>query len=216
MEEKMDQPASLNSGRKIMHYLALGDSYTIGEGLPVNETYAAQLTQALKVKQISIEDPTIIARTGWTTTDLLHGIDKAKLKSQYDLVTLLIGVNNQYQNLPLADYSAEFRDLLSIAIRLAGNDSSHVIVLSIPDYSVTPFGRNMIDSDRIPAELDAYNRVSKKISSEFRVGYLDVTADSRKAGQDPLLLAQDGLHYSAKEYGIWASALLPMTIRMMQ
>ena len=192
-----------------LKYLALGDSYTIGEAVPTSDRYPVQLVQLLRSRGIMVEDSEIIATTGWTTDDLLSGMKNYPFHSPYDLVTLLIGVNNQYQGKHLTDYETGFRMLLKKGIELAGGDSSHVIVLSIPDYAYTPFA-NGSDTNSISAAIDDFNLTSKKITYEMQCSWLDVTLESRKVKEDGSLLASDGLHYSGREYAIWAKNLLPL------
>jgi lysophospholipase L1-like esterase len=187
-------------------WLALGDSYTIGESAPAADCYPAQTVKILKADKIDFKDPEIIATTGWTTTDLLSAIAARSLNANYDLVTLLIGVNNQYQRRSLSEYEEQFTDLLQKAIYFAAENPSHVIVLSIPDYSITPFAREY-DIDSIARQIDSFNLINKKIALASQVHYINVTDESRKAGNDLSLLANDGLHYSGKEYAIWAILL---------
>ena len=187
-------------------WLALGDSYTIGESVPAADCYPAQTVKILKADRIDFKDPEIIATTGWTTTDLLSAIAARSLNANYDLVTLLIGVNNQYQRRSLSEYEEQFTDLLQKAIYFAAENPSHVIVLSIPDYSITPFAREY-DIDSIARQIDSFNLINKKIALASQVHYINVTDESRKAGNDLSLLANDGLHYSGKEYAIWAILL---------
>ena len=187
-------------------WLALGDSYTIGESVPAADCYPAQTVKILKADKIDFKDPEIIATTGWTTTDLLSAIAARSLNANYDLVTLLIGVNNQYQRRSLSEYEEQFTDLLQKAIYFAAENPSHVIVLSIPDYSITPFAREY-DIDSIARQIDSFNLINKKIALASQVHYINVTDESRKAGNDLSLLANDGLHYSGKEYAIWAILL---------
>jgi len=186
-------------------WLALGDSYTIGESVPVADRYPAQTVKILKTKKLDFKDPEIIAATGWTTADLLSEMNKRSL-GIYDIVTLLIGVNNQYQEKSLFEYETEFTDLLKQSIQFASNHAGHVIVLSIPDYSVTPFARGH-NIDLISKEIDSFNLINRKIASANHVHYINVTEESRKAANDPSLVADDGLHYSGKEYAIWAEKL---------
>jgi lysophospholipase L1-like esterase len=187
-------------------YLALGDSYTIGQSVETGERYPVQLVRRLNEDGISYSGPEIIATSGWTTANLLDAIRDKKADTPYDLVTLLIGVNNQYQRKTQEQYREEFGILLHQAVTLAGDKPSHVIVLSIPDYSVTPFARFM-DKERIISQLDSFNRINKEISRNYRVRYIDITWESRKAAGDPSLIAEDGLHFSGKEYGIWAAMM---------
>ncbi|MBS1599233.1 MAG: SGNH/GDSL hydrolase family protein [Bacteroidetes bacterium] len=191
---------------KIKTYLALGDSYTIGESVPLADRYPIQTVKMLEAERIHFSEPKIIATTGWTTNDLLSAMNRTTFADQYDVVSLLIGVNNQYQGRSKSEYENEFATLLEKAIRLAGNRPDHVVVLSIPDYSVTPFARNS-DTALISSEIDAFNAINKKISDNHRVHYISVTEESRKALTNPSLIAEDGLHFSGKEYEIWAEKL---------
>jgi lysophospholipase L1-like esterase len=186
-------------------YLALGDSYTIAEGLSVTDGYPYQLIGILN-KKYTYDTPTIIARTGWRTDELLHAIDSANIPYKYDLVTLLIGVNNQYQKKELSIYEAEFAELLLRAIVLADGQKKHVIVLSIPDYGVTPYGAS--DAVMIYDEINKYNAVNRKVSLATGVHYVDITALSRSALLDDTLTAADGLHPTAAMYSLWAAEII--------
>jgi lysophospholipase L1-like esterase len=163
-------------------------------------------------------DPEIIAVTGWTTGNLLEALADAepgdtggRQGTTYDAVSLLIGVNNQYQGRSRAEYREQFALLLQKSIRLAGNRPSHVVVLSIPDYSVTPFARLQgRDTTLIAAQIDSFNRINYELARAYHVSYVDVTAESRKAAADPSLIAVDGLHFSGKEYGAWATLMEPV------
>ena len=158
----------------------------------------------MKSHGVRVAQPQYIARTGWTTTDLQDAINKTSLKSSYDLVSLLIGVNDQYQGLDTGGYRIRFTQLLQKAIQLAGNDKSRVFVLSIPDYSVTPFGGG---SGKIKNEIDMFNAINKHVTLAYKVSYTDITPISREAVNDPFLNANDGLHPSGKQYQNWASLL---------
>jgi len=190
-------------------YLALGDSYTIGEQVAENERFPVQTAQLLRQQGLRVEDPLIIATTGWTTSELDEGIKAVNITGTYDVVTLLIGVNNQYRGQSITEYAAEFTGLLKKAIAFAGNRPSHVVVLSIPDWGVTPFAadRNRV---QITTEIDAFNAVNKHIAGEMQVPYLDITPFTREAVNDPELVAADGLHPSGKDYSRWAHALAPL------
>lgn len=192
--------------KKMNTYLALGDSYTIGESVPASERYPVQTVKLLESEGIYFGEPEIIATTGWTTADLLSAVNKTKFAQDYDIVTLLIGVNNQYQGRSKNEYEREFSELLNKSIQLAGNRPGRVVVLSIPDYSITPFAHSS-DTVFIAAEIDSFNLINRKIASEHHVHYIDITIDSRKAASDPTLIANDGLHFSGKEYAVWAAKL---------
>lgn len=196
--------------RNKMRHLALGDSYTIGEGVSEEDRWPVQLARLLGGKGIAIE-PTIIARTGWTTAELQVGIDEARLRPAYDLVSLLIGVNNQYRGLSQEEYQREFVSLLELSIRLAGNAPGRVLVLSIPDWSVTPFADGQ-DRRQIAGEIASFNLINRYESERLGTHYLDVTPISREASDDPALIAEDGLHPSGKMYARWAEQVLPLAL----
>ncbi len=189
-------------------YLALGDSYTIGEALLMKDSYPAQTVQLLNTESFSFSDPVILAKTGWTTADLLSALSQSAIRSaKYDVVSLLIGVNNQYQGLGLGQYTQEFSALLDQAIGLAANRASRVFVLSIPDYSKTPFGQATGKTAWIEKQIAAFNQINRTFSTQYRVNYVDVTTQTRLHGVDPSWLAPDGLHYSAVAYRSWAQSL---------
>lgn len=197
-------------------YLALGDSYTIGESVGPGERYPVQVRRLLMENDhLDCSEPEIIAVTGWTTGNLLEALSAARPETGYDAVSLLIGVNNQFQGRNQAEYREQFEVLLQKSIRLAGNRPGHVVVLSIPDYSVTPFGRTG-DTVLIAAQIDSLNRINAGLARKYAVNYIDVTAESRKGAADPSLIAGDGLHFSGKEYGIWAGLMEPVLKRILK
>ena len=191
-------------------YLALGDSYTIGESLQPQDNFPNQVYAMMKNDSVDFQQPRIIAKTGWTTGELEAGIVAANntdpLRSTYDLVSLLIGVNNQYRGRSVEDYKPEFEKLLKKAIAYAGNKAEMVVVLSIPDWGVTPFATGR-DRGEIAKEIDAYNAANKQIAEQYHVHYIDITPWTREATADNSLLAADGLHPSAKEYKRWAEKI---------
>lgn len=195
------------------NYLALGDSYTIGESVSEAERFPNQTVQLLRAQNIKINDPKIIATTGWTTKNLIDAINAASLQNNYDVVSLLIGVNNQYQGRSLDEYKSEFTILLNKSIQFAGNKPTHVFVLSIPDYSVTPFASGS-DRAKIAAEIDQFNAANKTISLQLGVNYIDITAISREL--DPALIASDGLHPSGKQYKRWADLQAPLMLQVLK
>jgi lysophospholipase L1-like esterase len=197
---------SLMAQPQKLTYLALGDSYTIGESVAEHERWPMQLIAQLKAKGKAYETPKIIATTGWRTDDLSNAIWKEELKPGYDLVSLLIGVNNQYQGKPVEAYKPEFEELLKTAIRLAGGDKSKVFVVSIPDYGYTPFGKPK--QPAITEALDKFNQANKEITEKMGVRYVNITDISRKGLEDPQLVAGDGLHPSGKQYGLWVERIL--------
>jgi len=185
--------------------LCLGDSYTIGESVPSSENFPTQVVQFLKKSNYQFDDPEIIAETGWTTDELQEAINKHHFRNSYDFVTLLIGVNNQYRGSAIEEYKTGFESLLKQAIQFANGKAGHVIVLSIPDWGVTPFSKNAgRDQIRIAKEIDAFNEANKKITETYKANYIDITPGTRAASNDLNLIALDGLHPSGKEYKIWA------------
>lgn len=196
-------------------YLALGDSYTIGESVEPAGRWPMRLAEALRAEGISIEDPRIIATTGWTTDELSAAIDAAAPRDDHGLVSLLIGVNNQYRGRDVDDYAREFAVLLERAIGFAGRRADRVFVLAIPDWGVTPFAaRSGRDTAAIARELDAYNAMAAKICAERGVAFVDIAPVSRARGAEPAMLAEDGLHPSAAMYAEWARLALPAVRRM--
>ncbi len=190
--------------------LALGDSYTIGEGVAPDERWPNQLAALLRRNHIALDQPEFVARTGWTTDELSAAMDARTFHPPYALVTLLIGVNNQYRGRDLDNYRVEFTALLERAITLAGGDAKHVIVVSIPDWGVTRFGKSSgRDGSEIARQLDAYNAANAQIATMLHCGYVDVAAISRRGGDSAEALVGDGLHPSAAMYGRWAEAILP-------
>ena len=189
--------------QKKLNYLALGDSYTIGEGVIFENSFPVQLVNNLKLDGINIDSVIIIAKTGWTTSRLIDSLSFFNSK-KYDLVTLLIGVNNQYRNLNLSDYIIDFENLLLRSISYSKN--SNVFVLSIPDYGVTPFANGM-DREKISKEIDEYNRINNDISKKYNIEYFNITDISRLAEFDSTLLTNDKLHPSKKMYKMWVNKL---------
>ena len=198
-----------------MKFLALGDSYTIGEGVPPDLRWPVQLAALLAAQGIQVQPPTIIAKTGWTTRELAAGIERANRERPYDLVSLLIGVNNQYRGLSAEQYRDEFRDLLREAITLAGGAPGRVLVLSIPDWGVTAFAEGR-DRAKIGREIDAFNAVNREETDAAGARYVDISAASREAGSDPSLTAGDGLHPSTELYRRWADLALPEARAVLQ
>lgn len=190
----------------IKTYLALGDSYTIGEQVPLHESFPYQTLQLLRNTGHLYYAPEIIAKTGWTTDELNEQINKTNLLPQYDMVSLLIGVNNQYRGRNWYEYKIEFMHLLQRAINFAGGNNENVYVLSIPDWGVTPFAKEK-DCDRIALEIDKYNEQCKLVTEEFNCNYIDITAYQRIDGANAEFLAIDGLHPNGREYAKWAEKL---------
>lgn len=188
-------------------FLALGDSYTIGQSVSSVDRFPSQTELILRGQGITIKDPQIIATTGWTTKNLIDALNTSDLPTNFEVVTLLIGVNNQYQGRSINEYKTEFAWLVNRAIQYGNNLPTHVFVLSIPDYSLTPFAQGS-DTAKIAREIGQFNTENKKISLQLGVNYLDITPISRE--YDPELLAGDGLHPSGKQYKRWADLLAPM------
>lgn len=198
---------------KNIQYLALGDSYTIGESVSEGERFPVQLSEELKNNNISIDNPTIIATTGWTTADLQSGISKASIDGNtYDLVSLLIGVNNYYQGRSLEEYESQFKHLLVKSITLAGGKKNKVFVVSIPDYGYTPFGKS--NQATISEGIDLFNAANKQITDSMGVKYFDITPISRNGLNDPSLVAGDGLHPSGKMYKQWVELMRDEVVRL--
>ncbi len=188
--------------------LCLGDSYTIGEAVPENETFPAQTIELLKLKKMEFETPVIVAKTGWTTDELQHAITEKKIQHNFNYVTLLIGVNNQYRGRDTENYRKEFKELLNTAIGFANGNNTHVFVLSIPDWGVTPFGINDKRGEKtIGKEIDIFNTINKEESLKAKVNYVDITPVSRTAKTKPELIATDGLHPSGSMYKLWSEIL---------
>jgi lysophospholipase L1-like esterase len=182
-------------------YLALGDSYTIGESVSADERFPVQLAKAL-----NLGEPQIIAKTGWTTDELNAAIDAADPKGPYDLVTLLIGVNNQYRGRSAEEYRTQFVGLLQRAIGFAGGNAKHVIVVSIPDWGLTPFAEGR-DRTKISREIDHFNAINREEAKRAGAKWVDITIISRRS--DPALVAGDGLHPSGQQYAEWVRAIVP-------
>lgn len=202
------QPQSLNM-------LCLGDSYTIGEAVNEHERFPNQTADLLRDRHFNFNAPRIIATTGWTTDELQKAIDDSNIDETYDIVTLLIGVNNQYRGRDIENYKIEFDRLLQQAITFAGKRADRIFVLSIPDWGVTPFAQDR-DRSQIAIEIDAFNKANKEIAQQAGVYYLDITPVSRNAMVDNALVAGDGLHPSGKMYGLWAAMLAPMIAQALE
>jgi len=192
-----------------MKYLALGDSYTIGESVDQKLTFPFQLIDGLKTTGIPIDEIKVLAKTGWTTGDLLKGIQSAKPKPDYDLVTLLTGVNNQYRGYAIEEYNAELQILINQSIKLAKGNPKHVIVISIPDYGVTPFGMEM--AKKIDSDLRLFNQINKELAHKNGLHWVDVFEISKLASIKTELICNDKLHPSAEMYSLWVDAILPVS-----
>jgi lysophospholipase L1-like esterase len=205
--KKESYPLQMTNQTNMAHsYLALGDSYTIGQSVMASENFPGQTIQLLNQQNHNFKSPEIVAQTGWTTDELQNNINNHSFTPPYDIVTLLIGVNNQYRGRSVESYKPEFESLLKQAIQLAGGKADHVIALSIPDWGVTPFAAGR-EGDQIAREIDEYNAANKAISENYKVNYIDITPWTREAANDLSLVAADGLHPSAKEYKRWSEKL---------
>jgi acyl-CoA thioesterase I len=197
---------------KHFRYLALGDSYTIGEAVGASGRFPTQLRDSLIKRGFVCDKDTVIARTGWTTRNLLGAISTAKPQANYDLVTLLIGVNNQFQRRSLSEYEAEFQTCLDEAVRLAKGDKRHVLVVSIPDYGYTPYGSSQ--QTQISAALQPFNAACKRITQQNAIQYTDITPISQS--NDAALVAPDGLHPSKEQYRRWVVAFLAQAVEIVR
>lgn len=189
-------------------FLALGDSYTIGESVEEEGRWPNQLIAKLNLTSPLFASPEIVAKTGWTTDELLEGIENKKLQSSYDFVSLLIGVNNQYRGRSLDNFKAELSILLDKAIALSYANAERVLVLSIPDWGVMPFAENR-DRMKIAEEINQFNAVINRECKKRGIAFFDITPISRKAKEDPKLVAKDGLHPSEKMYREWVDLIAP-------
>lgn len=199
-----------------INYLALGDSYTIGQSVCSSCKFPEQLQQSLKnTNTANTYSQKVIAQTGWTTTNLISAINNQNLKSNYDLVSLLIGVNNQYQHKDFSLYEKEFPELVNKSIAFTNGDKSKVIVVSIPDYAYTPFGQGSGNSVKISAEIDNYNAFAKKYCEEYNIAFINITDITRKGLTNTDLVAQDGLHPSEKAYALFVERIAPVAARIL-
>ncbi|ALM08782.1 hypothetical protein SB49_13900 [Sediminicola sp. YIK13] len=204
-----NNPKPSIESKPAFHYLALGDSYTVGESVPNDQSFPAQLKDSLQTSlntSIALE---IIAVTGWRTDNLQNALESGTKRASYDLVTLLIGVNNQFQNRPFDQYEKEFPELLERAIVLANGSPKNVLVVSIPDYAFTPFGQNR-DVEKISNEIDVYNEFAATVAKDNGVPFVYITDITRKGLEDPSLVANDVLHPSKKAYNEFAKRIYPL------
>jgi lysophospholipase L1-like esterase len=198
----------------MLQFLALGDSYTIGESVPEAERWPVQLAALLAKRGVTLEPPVIIARTGWTTDELTAAIAEQVPTGPYQLVTLLIGVNNQYRGREVENYREEFRALLQQAVVFAGGKAGRVIVLSIPDWGAMPAAEGK-DRERIAEAIDLFNRVGWEETTQAGAHYVDITPISRRARREPGLIADDELHPSGQMYRLWAEKVLPQALEVL-
>lgn len=194
-----------------MRFLALGDSYTIGEGVSDPERWPNQLARLLRARDVEIADPHIFARTAWTTDELTDAIAAERLRGSFDLVSLLVGVNDQYRGRPVQSFAGEFALLLQRASVFAGARASRVIAISIPDWGASPFAEGQ-DRALISREISTYNARARELAGAIGASWVDITDISRRMQHDSVLIATDGLHPSGEMYRQWAEALLPAAI----
>ncbi|HSM00988.1 MAG TPA: SGNH/GDSL hydrolase family protein [Acidimicrobiia bacterium] len=202
-------------GTAELRFLALGDSYTIGEGVDPSQRWPVLLARRLDDGGVTVADPVIIARTGWTVGELDSGIDRAAPSGPFELVTVQIGVNDQYRGHPVSGFGEEFAAILDRAVGFAGSAPQRVIVLSIPDWGVTPFAKGQ-DREQIAAEIAVFNRVIATEAWRRGTTFVDVTPISRRAADDPALLVDDGLHPSGEMYSLWVDLALPVAHRIVR
>ncbi|ERM82439.1 hypothetical protein P872_18170 [Rhodonellum psychrophilum GCM71 = DSM 17998] len=213
-----DQKGTKSMENQEYTYLALGDSYTIGEGVEESGRYP-NITRSLLAKEaIFFSKPMIIAKTGWTTDELAKGIEAANIQGNtYDMVTLLIGVNNQYRGRPVENYKEEFRSLLLDAIAFAKGDPNRVAVISIPDWGITPFAKTRsTDQDKVGREIDAYNTAKEEIAEELKVHFIEITQEYRQIGALPEMVVSDNLHPSKLVYERWSKKLTATILASME
>jgi lysophospholipase L1-like esterase len=211
----MSQPNIPNPAAHKYTFLSLGDSYTIGESVTEKDRWSVQLSAMLREKGVDVAAPDIIARTGWTTAELAEAIHNSDIPGHYDLVSLLIGVNNQYRGQPLDRYRAELRGLLATATGFAKGKPGRVIVLSIPDWGATPFAKDR-DRAEIAAGIDAFNAACREEAEKAGVHFFDITPLTRLVQNDPAQVASDGLHYSGKQHRRWAETVLPEVMELLE
>ena len=187
--------------------LALGDSYTIGERVKEDERWPHQLITLLRALGVSAEFPDYLATSGWTTRNLLGWMQtKLPEDKSYNLVSILIGVNNQYQGMEIAAYEPDLRKIIELALEIVDQDSTRIMILSIPDYAYTPFGEG---NTTISQEIDAYNTIKRRVAKEYGIAFIDITDISREGLNNPELVAADGLHPSKEQYALWVQAIVP-------
>ena len=201
-------PGSLDLERQTVKYLALGDSYTKGESVCESCSFPMQLMERIAKEEKVLGNAEVVAQTGWTRGDLINGLRLRQLGNDYDLVTLLIGVNNQYQNKDIAGYELDLSNLLLRAVQHAGGDKNKVILISIPDYAYTPEGQSSSDPSSISAAINKYNEAARKIAAANGISFVNITDISRQGLANTDLVAEDQLHPSATAYSSFVSEIL--------
>lgn len=198
----------------IYQHLALGDSYTVGTGTVARDSWPYQLARALDPRGFSLKNPVIIAKNGWTTADLLESLTTKPPDERFDLVTLLIGVNDHYNSFSPETYRTNFQRLLHCCLQLTGGNPENILVLSMPDWSVTPFARNR-NPGTIRQGITEFNEINRLLTENFPARYHNITPLSRKTADDPGLLAEDELHPSGRMYALWTASLLPVVEKIL-
>ncbi|HJQ21656.1 MAG TPA: SGNH/GDSL hydrolase family protein [Gemmatimonadaceae bacterium] len=198
-----------------MRFLALGDSYTIGEGVAEHDRWPNHLVSSLRARGLDVHEPELVARTAWTTDELSDAIDAAAPRGPFDLVTLLVGVNDQYRSRPVASFAPEFERLLRRAVAFARRDPKRVMAISIPDWGSTPFAQDR-DRARITSEIEQYNATGASLAAAAGVRWIDITAMTREMLRDPTLAASDGLHPSGTMYQRWAELFAPIADQILR
>ena len=186
--------------------LCLGDSYTIGESVPLHDSFPYKLLQLLRDNKYPFYAPEIVAKTGWTSFELLKHLEQIKLNEHYNYVTLLVGVNNQYRELSTIDFKKDFELLINKSIGFAGGKTKNVLVISIPDWGVTPFANDR-NEQQITNEINSFNGVCELMAQKYQTKYINITDETRLVKNDTSLLTADQLHYSGKEHLIWATKI---------
>lgn len=206
-----------NAKNHKMNFLSLGDSYTIGESVTEENRWSVQLASLLRNDSLDVGPPDVIAKTGWTTAELQTAIAERNNKKRYDLVSLMIGVNNQYRGQPVDTYRTELRALLATAVQYAKGKADHVVVLSIPDWGRSPFAKSKDkDPAKVGQEIDAFNAVAQEECKKLGVAFVDITPLTRSAAGDDSQFADDGLHYAGSQMKLWAEAALPVVKGLLQ
>jgi lysophospholipase L1-like esterase len=198
--------------KHIHSILCLGDSYTIGEGVPLSQSFPYQTVQLLRKEGHYFHAPEIIAQTGWTTFELAEYLIHHSVEDEYDFVTLLIGVNNQYRSLEVEDFADDFEYLLKKAINLCAGGAKQVLAISIPDWGVTTFAKDK-DAGDIADSIESHNSTASLLAAKYNVAWFDITTDYRKMGGEPEMMANDGLHPSGKVYEIWAAGVKDFIVK---
>jgi lysophospholipase L1-like esterase len=205
-QDNSEEPKEMMT-KKEMKFLALGDSYTIGESVTVAERWPVLLANDLNQLNYEVSSPEIIAKTGWTTDELIDALEKQQVATNFDLVSLSIGVNNQYRGRDLEEFRTQFIELLGIAIRYANGDLKNVFVVSIPDWSVVPFAEDR-DQQKISQEIEQFNAIKKEETLKRKITFVDITPISRMAKGNAEYVASDGLHFSGKMHQLWVDEII--------